>query len=171
MTIISHRVRLSLVLNSNNILWLNYKHNFLPFLLPQGAVWQRTVSSQNYSWLFRHLIEAKSFFRRLQTYTARFHRLFFFKLRMRGLGYRVRKITNNLYRFYFTKTNYIHLHLPPKIFLYLRKRRLFFISRKKEILYQLVKHILSLHAKIPYNKRGFTYPRHLLRRKPGKKVL
>jgi len=90
---------------------------------------------------------------------------------MRGLGYRIRKITLDLYRFYFTKTNYIHLHLPANIFLYLRKRRLFLISRRKDLLYQLVKHILALHTARPYNRRGFTYPRHLRRRKPGKKVL
>jgi hypothetical protein len=90
---------------------------------------------------------------------------------MRGLGYRIRRLAPLLYRFYFTRTNYIHLHLPMSVFLYLRKRRLFLISRRRDLLHQLVKQILNLHPPLPYNKRGFSYPRYLRRRKPGKKVL
>lgn len=90
---------------------------------------------------------------------------------MRGLGYRVRKITSSLFRFYFTKTNYIYFHLPPSIFLAIRKRRLFFLSHQKDLLASLVKHILTLHHESPYNRRGFTFSRYIRRRKPGKKVL
>lgn len=171
MALLSHRLKLSNVFSKKQSLWLNWNHSYLYFPLPQGAVWYSNPSMNDHRWLFRHLAEAKSFFRRLQTYAARFHRLFFFKLKMRGLGYRVRRITRLLYRFYFTKTNYIYLHLPANVWIFLRKRRLFFVSRQKDLLNQLVKHILRLHPPSPYNKRGFTFPRYLRRRKPGKKVL
>lgn len=164
------RLILSSVSVANHCLWLSHQRSFIPFLLPQGAVWQQQ-SSNKFRWLFRHATEAKSFYRRLLTYSGSFHRFFFFKLRMRGLGYRIRRLAPLLYRFYFTKTNYIHLHLPLSVFLYLRKRRLFLVSRRRDLLHKLVKHILNLHPPLPYNKRGFSYPRYLRRRKPGKKVL
>ena len=171
MVILSNRLHLTAIFPKHQSLWLSSNHSYLYFPLPQGAVWYSSPSVNTHVWLFRHLAEAKSFFRRLQTYSARLHRLFFFKLKMRGLGYRVRRITRFLYRFYFTKTNYIYLHLPAKVFIFLRKRRLFFASRQKDLLNQLVKQILRLHQPSPYNKRGFTFPRYLRRRKPGKKVL
>lgn len=90
---------------------------------------------------------------------------------MKGLGYRVRRLSKYLYRFYFTKTNYIYLHLPQNIYIYLRKRRMFLVSRDKGLLHHFVKQILALHRPSPYNRRGFVFPRYLRRRKPGKKVI
>lgn len=90
---------------------------------------------------------------------------------MRGLGYRFRRITPLLSRFYFTKTNYIYFHHPASFFLVSRKRRVIMLSYDRQLLHTVFSHILRLHKAGPYNKRGFTYPRRIFRRKPGKKVL
>lgn len=90
---------------------------------------------------------------------------------MRGLGYRFRRITSFLFRFYFTRTNYIYFHCPRSILLLSRKRRVILVSSDKHKLHLVFSHIMKLHRVGPYNKRGFTYPRRVFRRKPGKKVL
>lgn len=90
---------------------------------------------------------------------------------MRGLGYRFKRITSSLFRFYFTKTNYIYFHCPLSIYLFSRKRKVILLSSNKHLLHLVFSHILRLHKSGPYNKRGFTFPRRVFRKKPGKKIL
>lgn len=55
--------------------------------------------------------------------------LFFtFKLKIKGLGFRIRKLSTMLYKFFFTSVNFFYLHVPNNIILKNRKRRLFFLS-------------------------------------------
>lgn len=115
--------------------------------------------------------EARSFFRRLITYTSWLHRVFFLRFRIRGLGYRFRRITPFLFRFFFTRTNYIYFHRPATVHLFFRKRRIILLSDHKEQLHTVFSHILRLHRAGPYNRRGFMFPRRVFRRKPGKKVI
>jgi hypothetical protein len=53
---------------------------------------------------------------------------FFFRLKLRGLGFRIRKISSNLYKFFFTSTNFFYLHLPLQIIIKLKRKKLLFIS-------------------------------------------
>jgi|SRR5271170_615688 len=54
--------------------------------------------------------------------------IFTFKLKMKGLGFRIRKLSTMLYKFFFTSVNFFYLHVPKNIILKNRKRRLFFLS-------------------------------------------
>ena len=92
------------------------------------------------------------------------------RLRIRGLGYRIRKFSLHLYRFYFTKTNFIYVHVPAHIILRLRKRRIIILASHYPSLRSLLVGILLLKSTGPYNRRGFVYPRRMLFLKKGKKI-
>lgn len=44
---------------------------------------------------------------------------------MRGLGFRVRKLSNSLFRFFFTSVNYFYLHSPKNVLVKIRKENCF----------------------------------------------
>ena len=92
------------------------------------------------------------------------------RLRVRGLGYRIRKFCPHLYRFYFTKTNFIYLHVPMSIIIRLRKRRIIVLASHYPSLRSILVSILLLKSTGPYNRRGFVYPRRMLFLKKGKKI-
>lgn len=164
-------LKLPLILVQRSNLWLGSSSTLLRFPQPQGSVWYSSSSPTAHHWLFRYPSEAKTFAHRLKAYSLWFSRIFFLKFRMRGLGYRFRRITSSLFRFYFTKTNYIYFHCPSSIYLFSRKRKIILLSSNKHLLHLVFSHILRLHKSGPYNKRGFTFPRRVFRKKPGKKIL
>lgn len=92
------------------------------------------------------------------------------RLRIRGLGYRIRRFSPHLYRFYFTKTNFIYVHVPVSIIIRLRKRRIIILASHYPSLRSLLVGILLLKSTGPYNRRGFVYPRRMLFLKKGKKI-
>lgn len=92
------------------------------------------------------------------------------RLRIRGLGYRIRRFSSHLYRFYFTKTNFIYVHVAVSILIRLRKRRIIILSSNYPNLRSLLVGILLLKSTGPYNRRGFVYPRRMLFLKKGKKI-
>lgn len=105
------------------------------------------------------------------TYLLRYiNKIFIVKLKLKGLGYRIKKYCIHLYRFYFTKTNYIYLHVPKYMIVRSRKRRMIIVSSNYSLLRTVFVHILLLKSTGPYNRRGFIYPRVIMFLKHGKKV-
>jgi hypothetical protein len=51
-----------------------------------------------------------------------------FRIKFRGLGFRLFNISKNLYKFFFISTNYFYIHLPDTVMLKRRKRRLYFLG-------------------------------------------
>ena len=103
---------------------------------------------------------------KIQQYTL----IYMARLRIRGLGYRIRRFCAHLYRFYFTKTNFIYVHVPVSILIRLRKRRIIILASNYPQLRSLLVGILLLKSTGPYNRRGFVYPRRMLFLKKGKKI-
>ena len=105
------------------------------------------------------------------TYLLRYiNKIFIVKLKLKGLGYRIKKYCFHLYRFYFTKTNYIYLHVPKYMIIRSRKRRMIIVSNEYSLLRTIFVHILLLKSAGPYNKRGFIFPRAIMFLKQGKKI-
>lgn len=121
--------------------------------------------------LFRSKESVKTFLKHLFFLVKCLNKVFFVKLKVRGLGYRFKRISSNLYRFYFTRTNYIYLHRPKDVIIKSRKRRIILLSYNVQQLHMIFNHLLLLHKVGPYNRRGFTYPRRIIKLKPGKKII
>ena len=100
--------------------------------------------------------------------------LFFFnfvKLKIKGLGYRIKKISDNLLRFFFGSTNFFYLHIPLNVIAKVKKRRILLVSNNLVILKSLLAHLLLLKKLNVYRIRGLVYPRQIITLKIGKKNL
>jgi len=95
--------------------------------------------------------------------------IFFLKLKVRGLGYRIKRITSNLFRFFIGTTNYYYSHIPFSFYIKARRRRMIAFSNDKKLLSDIFIDIIALKKLIPYKLRGFFLPRQIVLMKPGKK--
>ncbi len=69
----------------------------------------------------------KNFFQ----YYLDLNKVFFFRLRLRGLGYKVRRFSKSLLRFFMGVSNYYYFFLPNVIYLRKKKRHLILLSFDK----------------------------------------
>lgn len=122
------------------------------------------------SLLFLSIFSFNFFFKHFVNNLIKLSKLFFFRIRIKGLGYRIKKISNNLYRFFFTSTNYFYFHIPFNVLIKYKMRKMILISNDLVILKVLIAHLLMLKKIIPYFLRGVFSPRKLIILKPGKKA-
>ena len=57
----------------------------------------------------------KSFIKHFFSIYKKLSNIFSIKLKFKGLGYRIRKISNKLYYFFFNYTNMFYIFIPQKI--------------------------------------------------------
>jgi len=106
--------------------------------------------------------------------TYLYRRLFFFnyvKLKIKGLGYRIRKLGKQLYCFFFGHTNLFYFHVPKVIMVKARKRKLLMLSNDISVLKKILAHLLLLKKLSVYRIRGLIYPKQIIVLKIGKKNL
>ncbi len=121
------------------------------------------------SFLFIDKKPFKIFIRNLLYFYKTFYSLYFYRLKMKGLGFRIIKIALNFYRFFFNQTNYFYLYIPKNIIMLCKKRSLLFLSLNWDILKIVIIHILLLKKLTIYRTRGLIYPYQIRILKPGKK--
>jgi ribosomal protein L6P/L9E len=95
---------------------------------------------------------------------------YFLKLSLKGLGYRLFKITNDLYQFYFTMTNFLYFHVPEDVIFKVKVRQILLISHNYQLVRMVMVHLLLLKRLTVYRLRGIFYPRQIITLKPGKKA-
>ena len=95
--------------------------------------------------------------------------LFFAKIKLRGLGYRIRPMTKDLLRIFMGFTNYIFFHIPQDIFIKPRRRRMIIITNDYSKLRTLLANLFLLKNLSPYRLRGVFFPKQIILMKPGKK--
>lgn len=136
-----------------NKLFLRF-NNFVMFLyLPSYYFFNKTANSFNLLFINKYLY--KTFLNQLILFSKTPNKIYFFKLRLRGLGYRIRKMSNFLYRFYFACTNYFYFHVPNEIIFFFKKRRILFVGRDLVKLKVIFVHFLFLKKLIPYRIRVY----------------
>lgn len=98
----------------------------------------------------------KTFINNFFYFYNRFCRFYFFKLRLRGLGYRIKKITKKLYRFFFAFNHYFYFHVSKDIFFRHRRRNLIVFSHNIMKLNDVFSHLLLL-KKLDLYERNNTF--------------
>jgi hypothetical protein len=81
-----------------------------------------------FSFFFSCKFFFKSFVSNFKTLYIRFNFFFFSKYKLKGLGYRVKRITSNLIRFFIGTTNFYYMHVPFSILVKAKRRRIFLMS-------------------------------------------
>src|SRR5579884_3615094 len=127
------------------------------------------IFEKHFSLIFINNYHFLSFIKLFNVFYNRLFTYYFFKLKLRGRGYRMKKLSKKLYRFYFIRVNYIYLHVPNSVLVKLKKRRIFFISYNFCVLRVLITNLLLIKAITAYNRKGLLYPREMIYMKPGKK--
>jgi len=156
-------------LKNNNLLLLKNKAGYYSFFCPNYLFYKK-INENAFKLLFKNKFTFISFIKHFIFSLSNINRIFFIKFKLRGLGYKLRKICNNLYRFYFTRTNYIYVHRPKNILIKSRKKRIILLSNNSNIIHSFFKHLLLLHPIGPYNRKGFHFPKKILILKKGKKI-
>ena len=108
------------------ILFLQGISGVVCFFLPSLYFYKIMALSLQFLFLTKFFFRSflKHFF---YTYNQLFN-FYFVKIKMRGLGYRIRYITDNLFAFFFNYTNYYYFYVPKYFLVKAYKKRMFFIS-------------------------------------------
>lgn len=100
-----------------------------------------------------------------------FSDLFLFKLRIRGLGYRLRSISDFFHYVFFNYTNYFYIYNPLDILIKTYRKRMILISFFWDKLRLLICHILLLQEIGPYTLQGIRWTKQIvILKKSGKKI-
>jgi hypothetical protein len=81
-----------------------------------------------------------------------FFKVFFFKLKLRGLGYRIKKISVNVFRFFFAFNHFFYFFCPINMVIKYKKRYLLLLSSTKSKLNNIFSHLLII-KKLDFYKR------------------
>lgn len=138
------------------------------FVLKLPSIFFFKFTNTKFSLLFINYFYFISFIKFIFKFYSKYFIYYYFKLKLKGLGYRTRKLSKKLYRIYFNRSNYYYLHIPRLVLLKYRTRRFFFISLDKGILKKLILNLLLLKERIIYRFSGIIYPYQIFLMKPGK---
>ena len=121
------------------------------------------MKPNTFSFLFLDKYAFFTFWKQLFNLYSILRRVFFFRLKLKGLGYRIRKTTRRLYRFFFAFRHFYYLHLPHGIFAKHKKRLIVFFSNNKQKLNDIFAHLLLLKKMDFYSKtKSFIIPNKVL---------
>ena len=125
----------------------------------------------NFEFLFLKNFFFKSFLKHLLTFYNTLFVSFFLKIKLRGLGYRVRSLARSVHIFFFNYTNYYFFFCPEDIIVKLYRKRILLLSFDWSLLKLVVSHILLFKKLGPYRLRGLRLVRQIIILKKAGKLL
>jgi len=139
---------------------------YFVFKLPFLFFYKESNESSNF--IFLSKFHYKSFVKHLFNFYDKLSSFYYFNLKLKGLGYRVFRISKSLIKIFLNRSNFFYMHISSKVLLKYRTRRFFFISTDLGTLKVLIINLLLLKEFIIYRVNGIYYPRQILLIKPGK---
>jgi len=149
-----------------NFIIIIVKFRFFMFKIP--SIFYYKLDGSNCNFLFIEKKFYTGFLRHFFNFYSRCFIFYYFRLKLKGLGYRIFNVTKGLIKIYLNRSNFFYVHIPLCILLKNRTRRLFFISTSCEVLSVVIISILYLKEFVIYRQHGLYYPRQILLIKPGK---
>ena len=129
---------------------LGYLKMYMPNIFFLKKIKNRT------SFIFLKKNHYNDFLNNFFLFINNFFRFYFFRLRLRGLGYRIKKITKKLFRFFFAFNHYFYFHVSNEVFFKHRKRNLIVFSNNLMKLNDIFSHLLLL-KKLDFYERSNTF--------------
>jgi len=142
------------------------KSRYFIFKIP--PIFFYKIIKKDYKFIFLSKLYYVTFIKHLFNFYNRFFTFYYFRLKLKGLGYKIFNVTKKLIKIFFNRNNFFYVYIPLCVLLKYRTRRLFFISTSKEVLSTFIIKILYLKEVIIYRQHGLYYPRQILLIKPGK---
>jgi len=128
----------------------------------------KIVDSKNIRFIFFKYFYYITFFKHILNLDIKLSSFYFFRIKLKGLGYRVTHLTKSVVRLFFNRSNFFYMHIPSSILLKYKNRRLFFISTRLEDLKLSMLYLLMLKKQIVYRLKGLFFPKQIFLIKPGK---
>lgn len=122
-----------------------------------------------FSFIFVNNFSFKSFIANFFSQYSYLNNLFIIRLKIRGLGYYIYKLSKTIYSFNFSSINFFYLFLPSNIICHWFKKRFILISNDLVRLKSLFTCIILLKKLGPYRILGIKYPRQIISLKKGGK--
>lgn len=157
------------VLSKNINIFIFFKKSIIYLQSDYGVIFFKLPSYYFYlykfnlmSFIFLNRFFFISFIKHFLFYYNKLSLIYFIKIKIKGLGYRIRKISNDLYYFFFNYTNMFYFYIPKNILIKWYKKRIILLSNDFCLLKTLFSHILLLKKLGPYRLRGLKYPRQII---------
>ena len=125
-------------LKSLNLIYLYTKIGYMKIFMPSIFFFK------NNKFIFNDKTKYLNILKQFLFYFNKCFKFYFFKIRLRGLGYKVEKFSLNLYKFFFAYNHYFYFHVPQNIFVKNRKRTIIIFSNKLEKLNDVFSNLLLL---------------------------
>lgn len=127
------------------------------------------IGPKNISFLFLEEKFFFSFFAHVKNVLRNLSVFSYVRFRIKGIGHRIRKVSNFLYKFFFFSASYFYFYLPHNIIFKLKKKRVLMLSNDLAALKKILAHILLLKKVSAYRKRGMIISKQISFRKEGKR--
>lgn len=141
-------------------LFIKGNNGFVKIFMPSYYFYKLDESS--FSFLFLNNFYFKSFLSHLSTFSKRLSFFYFLKLKIRGLGFRIRFVSKSLCFFFFNYTNNYYFHVPSDLIVKIYKKRIFLFSYNWSRLRLIFVHFLFLKKLGPYRRLGIRYKRQIV---------
>lgn len=154
----------------SSMLFLKNEDNIIYIHMPSLYFYKVCAYSYlSFIFLKRHYFV--SFLKHLLNFYKGFVSFFFIKIKMRGLGYRIRCISKNIFSFFFNYTNFFYFFVPRNLLVKSYKKRMILVSNDWCLLKLVLSHILLLKRLGPYNLRGLRLVKQIVFLKKSGKVV
>lgn len=149
-----------------NIIYLSSKYCYFLFKMP--SLYFYKIEGKIIKLLFVNYVKFLSFLKLLGTFYNKLFTFYFFILKLKGLGFRIRQLSKFLIKIFFNRSNYYYMHISNNIIFKYRTRRLFFFGISYIHLYLSLLNLIYIKENIIYTISGILYPNKIFLLKPGK---
>ena len=114
------------------------------------------LNNNNYIFLFDLKKDFYLFFKLFFLYYRKIWKLFYLRLFLRGLGYKIKRVTRRLFYFFFAIKHLFYFYIPNDIYIKNRGRKFFILSFSKMKLNNIFFHLLLL-KKMDFYERNKSF--------------
>jgi hypothetical protein len=147
---------------NKNFLFFKTKNRFIFSVIRLPFFYISKLIKKNLTLILFSKFFFKTFLRNFFIGNSRLSAIYSFKMKLKGLGFRFRRFSSRLFRFFFNMVNYFYIHIPQAVILKKYRRFILLISRDMQVLSLLIVHLLLLYELIPYKMRGLSFPRKII---------
>lgn len=156
-----------------NSVFFKQKYLWAKHILPSKCFYSSfgvVNSTQFLLKFFNQSIPFWSFFWKIINFTRSLESAFFVELELIGLGFRIRKISSTVYRFFWGYATFVYLFVPQDILVeYLPdERTIFFFGIDISIINNFSSYLMLLKKLSTYRVTGFVKPGKVIRLNSGK---
>jgi hypothetical protein len=152
---------------SRSLLYLFGIYGVVALKLPSYYFFMNT--KQQLSLSFVNYFYYISFLKHFTNNYKKIFNIYIVNIKVKGLGYRIRRVVDNIYYFFFNYTNMFYFYIPNNILIKWYKKRIVLVSFDFVLLKSIFSNILLLKNIGSYRLRGVRYPRQIILLKKGNK--